>query len=132
MVDSLVTKVWEDVSDRVGDDLRVVTRYESTDFETRMRDDVREQYTAAEDRVVVDDTILTQLVVDDTGQSFETGELHGIVRIFDDAWVLAWSDRRARKSGFIVSIQRDGATASMDDVDWCVRYLEDEVAPLLD
>lgn len=132
MTSSLVEQIWEDVYARVGGDLRAVARYGPQDFETRKRDDVREQYTPEEDRVVIDDTIIKQLNLADTESAFKTGRLHGLVRTFDDAWILSWPDHLPGKSGVIVSIQRDGSTASMDDVDWCVRYLEDEIAPLLD
>jgi hypothetical protein len=132
MAESLVTRIWDDVTERVGDDLRVVTRYGPQEFETRMRDDVRAAYTDDEDREIVDDTIVKQLGLDDTETAFRTGRLHGVVRVFDDAWVLSWTDDLPKKSGVIVSIQRDGAAATMDDLDWCVRYLDDEIAPLVE
>ena len=132
MTESLVTRIWDDVTERVGDDLRVVTRYGPQEFETRMRDDVRAEYTDDENQRVVDDTIITQLGLRDTKAAFNRRRLHGVVRVFDDAWVLSWTDDIPKKSGVLVSIQRDGTTATMDDVDWCVRYLDDEIAPLLE
>lgn len=125
-----MARIWDDVTERVGDDLRVVTRYGPQEFETRMRDDVRAAYTDAEDRTVVDDTIINQLGLRGTEAAFRTGRLHGVVRVFDDAWILSWTDALPKKSGVIVSIQRN-AGATMDDVDWCVRYLDDEIAPRL-
>lgn len=96
-----------------------------------MRDDVRTQYSSIDDSRIVDDTILSQLVAADTEDSFKTGELQGIVRIFDDAWILAWPDANSKKSGVIVSIQRDSEQTSMADIEWCVEYLDEEVAPLV-
>lgn len=132
MTGGVVTKIWEDVSERVGDDLRVVTWYDAGTFETRMRDDIRAMYTADEDRAIVDDTIIKQLGFRDTKNAFKSGELDGVVRIFDEAWVLSWIHDRSTKSGVIVSIQRNGETASMDDLEWCVRYLDAEIAPRID
>jgi hypothetical protein len=108
------------------------------DFETKMRDDLRTQYSSIDDSSIVDDTILSQLVVADTEDSFKTGELQGILRIFDDAWILAWSDVHSNKSGIIIiiiiiiiSIQRDSEQTSMADIEWCIEYLDEEVAPLI-
>jgi hypothetical protein len=72
-VGSIVDRVWTDLHERVGDDLRVVTRYETREFETRMREDVRERYTADEGRAIVDDTIVRQLGLFDTERRFEAG-----------------------------------------------------------
>lgn len=127
MSGSLVDRVWADVGDRVGDDLRVVTRFDGSDFETRMREDIREQYTESEDRRVVDDTILKHLSLSDTESRFKTGEVHGLVRVFEEAWILSWGDETGAKAGLIVSMDRDGDEATMDDVDWCVDYLNEEV-----
>lgn len=131
MDDELVTKVWDAVSDRVDDNLRVVTWYDAEAFETRMRPDIREQYTADEDRVVVDDTIVTQLSLPETENAFKTGRLQALVRVFDDAWVVSWTDSLPKKSGFLISVQRHGEV-TMDDIEWCLQYLDDEVAPLLE
>ena len=131
MNDTLVDEMWEDVSARVGDDLRVVMRYEATEFEARMRDDVCEMYSAEEDQTAVDDTIVTQLRLAETERAFKAGSLRAVVRVFDDAWGMSRPDSLAAKSGVFVSIQRDGGCASMADVEWCVEYLDGEVAPRL-
>lgn len=131
MSNSLVERIWTDVSDRVGDDLRVVTRYKGPEFETRMRDDVRSQYTPDEDQTIVDDTIIQQLSLERAENSFKAGSLNGLVRLFDEAWVLSWPDSLQTKSGVIVSIQRH-STASLDDLDWCAQYLNDEIKPISD
>ncbi|PGF14643.1 hypothetical protein CP556_20640 [Natrinema sp. CBA1119] len=132
MTGSLVAGIWDDLFEQVGDDLRVVTRYKPTEFDTKMRDDVRAKYTCEEDRIVVDDTIVKQLGLDDTEEAFKTGDLHALVRVFDDAWILSWTDDLPKKSGLMISIQRDGATASMDDLEWCIQYLDTEIALLVD
>lgn len=126
---SLVDEIWDAVSDRVGEDLRVVTRYDGSEFATRMREDVRETYSSTEDQQIVDTTVVSQLAHQEIERAHKSGDLHGVVRIFDEAWVLSWPDSIPGKSGVIVSIQRDGATASFDDVEWCLGYLDEEIGP---
>jgi hypothetical protein len=128
---SIVDRVWTDLHERLGEDLRVVTRYESREFETRMREDVRERYTDDEDRAIVDDIIVRQLGLSDTERRFEAGELEANVHVFEWAWVIAWPDHLPSKSGVIVSIQRDGDVATVEDVEAAIRYLNDEVEPML-
>lgn len=118
-------RLWDAVEERVEEDLRVVTIFRGNEFETRMRADIRAKYTPAEDRDVVDDTVLTQLNLDRTEGAYKTGDLHAIVRVFDEAWILSWAEEFPTKSGVIVSIQRDGSIADMTDVEWCVDYLND-------
>lgn len=125
MTDSPVRAVWDEVHDRVGDDLRVVTRFEPRGFETRMRDDVREAYTEAEDQAIVDDTILDQMRLSDFQEEVKAGDLHAVIRVFDDAWILAWPDDVRARSGFIVSLERGGERASPDDVEWVIEYLNE-------
>ncbi|WP_435125626.1 hypothetical protein [Halobaculum sp. D14] len=123
MSGSLVDRIWDDVSARVGDDLRAVTRYDVDGYETRKRGDVEPQYSDREKREMIDDTIVTQLNLADTETAFKAGELHALVRVFDEAWVVSWTDRLPKKSGVMVSIQR-GSDATMADVEWVVDYLE--------
>lgn len=115
----------------VGEDLRVVTRYDASDFETRMREDVRERYTLDEDWRVVDETVLRQLSLDDVEAAFDAGDLAAQVWVFERAWILPWPDRLPGKSGPIVSVER-GGDATMADVDRVVEYLEADVAGRLD
>ncbi|WP_394295413.1 hypothetical protein [Halogeometricum pallidum] len=126
---SLVDTVWDDISDRVGDDLRVVTEYRATEHEARMREDMSELYDPGESQSIVDDTIVHQLSGRTTEGAFKAGQLRAFIRVFDDSWVLAWTKSLREKSGFIVSIDRDGETASMDDLEWCIDYLDTEIAP---
>lgn len=130
-MESIVERVWADLRERVGEDLRVVTRYESLEFETRMRTDVRERYTEREDRAIVDDTIVRQLGLSDTQRRFHAGELEANVHVFERAWVLAWPDHLPGKSGLIVSVQRDGDAATVADVERTLEYLDEEVEPLV-
>ncbi|MFB6083697.1 MAG: hypothetical protein ABEJ94_05580 [Halorientalis sp.] len=62
---------------------------------------------------------------------FKTGEMKSFVRVFDEAWVLTWRDPSNVKAGFLISIQRDGDAATMDDVEYAIQYLESEVRPRL-
>jgi hypothetical protein len=126
-----VDGVWADLHERVGDDLRAVTRYESREFETRMREDVRERYTDDEDRAIVDDVIVRQLGLLDTERRFDAGRLEANVNVFEHAWVIAWPDGLPSKSGFIVSIQRGGDATTIEDVEACIGYLNEEVRPTL-
>lgn len=130
--ESVTEFVWERVADRVGEDLRAVNRYTPTDFEAKMRPDVRALYTREEHRRIVDDTIIEQLSTPETERAFKAGELLAIVRTFEEAWIVLWSDGTGRKSGVNVSIQRDGERATMSDVEWCIEFLEDEVADRID
>ncbi len=129
---SLVDEVWDAVSARVGDDLRTVVRYEATSFEVRMREDLRDEYSAADDQAVVDTTIIHQLSLAEAENEVRTDPLRGLIRVFDDTWMLSRPDSFTAKSGFIVSIQRDGETSSMADVEWCIEYLDEEIAPRLE
>lgn len=132
MASDLTRRVWDEMYGRVGEDLRVVTRYEAGDFETVMRDDVRRQYTEGEDQRIVDEAIVDQLSLRREEGAFKTGGLRAIVRAFDDAWVMSWPDPLDGKSGIIVSIQRDGDVATMDDVEYCIRFLDDRITPVLE
>jgi hypothetical protein len=130
MAEVSVDRIWDGITERVGDDLRGITRYEGTDLETRLREDVRDQYTRTEDKELVDNMIIDQLRLKETEIAFKTGQRHGLVRIFDEAWFLSWADSLEGKSGVVVSIQRNG-TESMDVLEWCIRYLNEEIDPLL-
>jgi hypothetical protein len=128
---TVVHDIWESMHDRVGEDLRVVTRYEGSDFQTLMREDVREQYDLDEDWEIVDQTILRQLSLDDVEAAFDAGKLQAQVWVFARAWVLTWPDRLPGKSGVIVSIER-GGDATVEDVDAALEFLESKVARRLD
>ena len=127
----VVEDVWAAMRDRVGEDLRVVTRYEGSGFETRMREDVREQYTFDDDREVVDQTILRQLSLDDLESAFDLGSLESQVWVFERAWVVTWPDCLPGKSGLLVSVER-GGEATLADVGAAIEYLESEVGPRLE
>lgn len=129
---SIVDRIWADLHERVGDDLRAVTRYDSREFETRMREDVRERYTDREDRAIVDDIIVRQLNLLETERRFDAGRLEANVNAFEEAWVLAWPDHPPSKSGFIVSIERDGERTTIQGVEDCLDYLNEAVGPELD
>lgn len=122
--------VWEALHERFGDDLRAVTRYEGTDFETKMREDVRARYTDRQDQRIVDETIVSQLGMGSSVAAFEAGDLQSLVRVFDEAWVLTWPDAWDQKSGFIVSVQRDGEGGALGDADACLDILRDGFASL--
>lgn len=121
---AFVAEIWDDLAQRVGADLRVVTRYHATDFETKMREDVRQRYTEREDQHVVSSTIVNQLSHSEMQDTFKVGNLEGLLRIFEEACVLSWADPINEKSGIIVSVERD---ADLADVEWVIEYLNEEI-----
>ncbi|AQL41302.1 hypothetical protein BV210_00600 [Halorientalis sp. IM1011] len=127
---NLVDIVWDDLRERVGDDLRTVVQYDARSSAVKFRPDVREQYELDERQQILDDAIVQQLSFSDQETVFKTGELRSFVRVFDEAWVLTWRDPSNVKAGFLISIQRDG-DATMEDVEYCIQYLDDEVEPQL-
>lgn len=126
-----VESVWDDLASMQGDDLRAVARYDRTSYETKLRADIRDQYSEHADRSIVDDAILNQMILKDNRPGLKAGELESVVRVYEDIWFIVWPDGTSRKSGFIVSIQR-GGQATMADVASVLEYLEEEVAPALD
>lgn len=129
MDDVFVDDVWGEMHERVGGDLRAVTQYRGTELETRMRDDVREQYTTDEDFELITETIVNQMGEQRVDAHFKTGRLEGLIRVFDSAWVVTCANPTNWKEGFLVSIQRGGSNASIQDAEECVRYLTREVIP---
>lgn len=132
MSTDIIDRIWAEMTDRIGTDLRVVTQYDSRGYETRMREDVREQYSTEEDRELVDQTIVDQFSEQALSSQFKTGELEAVVRVFEESWVVFWAHRRDVKRGIIVSIERNGPIASMDDVDHCIQYLDSTIGPEFD
>lgn len=123
MEPEIVRRIWDELHDLVGEDLRVVTWYDPEEFETVMREDVRERYTATDDRTIVDDTIIRQLRHRETEAAFDVGSLEGVTLVFEEALVTSRRHPDDDKRGLIVSIQRTGAgAAALDDV---FRYLDD-------
>ncbi len=120
--------MWEDLSRRVASDLRGVVRYRALNYEARRRDDVEGLHSGADERNAVADAIITQLRYPSVENSYKAGKLLAQMRVFEEAWILARADDSAAKSGVIVSIQRNGETATCEDVVWCIRYLEETVA----
>ncbi|APW98035.1 hypothetical protein CHINAEXTREME_09680 [Halobiforma lacisalsi AJ5] len=119
--------IWDDVSNRIGEDLRAVVCYEATDFERVLREDVRTEYSGSDLQAVVDRTIVTQLSLDrDTG-AFRAGEFSGFVRAFDDAWFLSVPDPADPKAGILVSVDRGSDELIDGDLEWCLDYLEKRV-----
>lgn len=131
MPTTVVDAVWDEMYDRVGVDLRTVTGYDNIEFETRMREDVRAQYTDTDDVQIIDDTIVDQFSERRLEEKYNMGELHATVRYFDECWLVSWFYPGERKSGILVSIQRDGSEASFEDVEYCLEYLEAEIEPAI-
>lgn len=126
----LVEELWTALSTLVGPELRVVTWYEGRAFETKMRDDVRQQYSTLDDQAVIDDIVGWQLRFPGSIDRHNSGELDASVRVFEDAWVVIWPLSYADRSGIVVSVERGGAV-SMDIVDDCIDYLTTNLRPRL-
>ncbi|MFB6201896.1 MAG: hypothetical protein ABEI98_07780 [Halorhabdus sp.] len=120
--EELAERVWRDLDDRFGDDLRAVVRYRNLEYAAEMRPDVPEDYEDVPDAAIVDDTIVDQLRARDTETMVQAGDLDAIVKVFDDAWFLAWPDGLPAKSGFIVSLARSGGGAR--DLEAAIDRLE--------
>lgn len=100
-----VNALWDRLHGEVGEDLRGVIRYDTTDKELVLRDNVREVYSDTEDRKVVNDAIINRLSSGGTQSTFKSGNFRGNVEIFDEAWVIQYPDYVPGKSGYIVSVQ---------------------------
>lgn len=124
---SSVDEVWEDLFQRYGDALRVVTRFQAGTFETRMRPDVRDLYTEYEDRRVVDEVVLNQLLSERIEREFKCGTLTGTVHILDDILIAVQASPDTRKSGYLATFDR-GDGMDVGDLDDCFEYLRTQAA----
>ncbi|MFB6220527.1 MAG: hypothetical protein ABEH90_03725 [Halolamina sp.] len=130
MSERLIDRIWDAFHERLGDDLRGVDLYSGERLESRLRDDVRQLYSPAEDREAADDTIVKQLGLARTESAFKVGELRSLIRVFDEAYVLSWTHELEEKSGVMVSVERPGETVTLADLEWCLEYLDDEITDL--
>ncbi|THE65167.1 hypothetical protein D8Y22_08080 [Salinadaptatus halalkaliphilus] len=121
--------IWDAVADRVDDDLRAVVCYGPVESDSAVRDDIEDRYTVRDGRTVVDHTIVDQLRYKRHEDAVEAGSLTAVLKVFEDAWVVSCPDSFERKSGVLVSIDRNGST-EIDDIGWCLEYLENDVADL--
>ncbi|MFB6165822.1 MAG: hypothetical protein ABEJ31_11745 [Haloarculaceae archaeon] len=126
---SLCSDVWEALHDDYDDHVRSVTCYHPADFETRYREDLGEMYTTGELQSIVDDVIVQQLGYERTDTELKTGDLHAIVQVYDDSWLVLWPDQLDGKSGFMISLQRGESGIDPTVLDDVVRYLNEDVAP---
>ena len=117
-----VDDAWNHLVTQYGDALRAVTTFRSGTFETRMRSDVRARYTDREDQRVVDEIVLGQLLSERLEDEFKCGRLTGTVHVFDEALVVVQADPDSRKSGYLVTFDRDGGV-TMADLEDCFEYL---------
>lgn len=128
MASALAQRVWDHLESEFGEDLRGVTRYEGMEFSTHLRDDIRAQYSSKEDRDIVDSTIIPQLQLNDSRDTIKAGDAEATIRVFEQAWVLMCPDPDGPKSGFIVSIERNGEH-SMTAIQDTLEYLTTEISP---
>lgn len=125
MEESVLSEVWSTVHERVGEDLRAVVRFYPRNYETKLREDVDSKYDNRERQRVIDHVILEELGTKNTEAAVKGGDLLSLVRVFEDAWILSCTSEEGKKSGIIVSIERNGSNATMEDVQWCIDYLND-------
>ncbi|WP_335998991.1 hypothetical protein [Halorientalis halophila] len=130
-MEALANDVWDELYERVQHDLRAVVRFTPTDYDGQLRSDVAETYDSDERERIIDETIIRQLGLTGEESDMKVGELSAFVRQFDRAWVISWREPDDVKSGFFVSIQRDGYDATMADVEYCIQYLNEEIEPRL-
>ncbi|MFB6142821.1 MAG: hypothetical protein ABEJ30_05700 [Halorientalis sp.] len=126
-----VDRVWAALAERLGDDLRAVSRYGPSGYETRARDDVDARYSDDEEDEVFDSVVLEQMNLASVERSFKLGSLTSVVQVFDDAWVVIAPDSLAGKSGVLVSVDRPGDDVTMADVDWICDFLDSELEDTL-
>jgi hypothetical protein len=126
---TLCERVWDDLVGRYGADIRAVIRYHPIEYEERMRDDVRAQYTDSDVQSFVDEAIVNQLSLESKVDAVDLGPFHGLVRIFDDAWVLVWPDSLDEKSGFLVTLQRENSSVGIDAMEDIDAHLSEEIEP---
>ncbi|WP_299265287.1 hypothetical protein [Halorientalis sp.] len=126
---TLSERVWDELVGRYGTDLRAVIRYHPVDYEYHMREDVRRQYTDSDVQSFVDEAIINQLGLESKVDAVDLGPFRGLVRIFDEAWVLIWPDSLDEKSGFLVTLERDGSPVGIDAIEAVDAYLADEIGP---
>lgn len=119
---SPIQQIWTELTDRIGEQLRVVTAYGREEYETIMRPAVREQYTSNGEHPSADNTDVRRRFLAASVESVDTSRLRAGVRVRDDAWVVVWPDGRDRKSGVIASIERTGPPRTA--VETCIVYLE--------
>lgn len=129
MNNNLVEEVWDEIYDQAGQDLRAVVQFDATSSDSKFRDDVAEQYEMKEMQHIINDTIVQQLNVCDQEEDFHAGDLESFVRVFESSWVLTWRKPGDVKAGFLISIQRDGYTATMNDIEYCIQHLNNEIQP---
>ena len=103
---------WDRCLEEFGDHLRVVACYDGPRFETRMREDVREHYTDADDQRIVDETVVQQLSSPNIEDAVSVGRLRAAVNVFDDAYVVRVPTPPRPKAGYIVSLDREAGVES--------------------
>lgn len=127
MSDSLAQQIWEELSARLGSDLRAVARYHHDSRDVILRDDLEKEYSNTEIQDLLNELIIDQLRVRDTSQKPHLDCYRGRISVFDAAWIIQYPDSLDTKSGTVVSIQRSDACGSFEDVEVCLSYLEDAV-----
>lgn len=122
-------RVWEELEGRYGHDLRAVIRYHPTGYEAHMRDGLREQYSDQQVQSFADEAIVNQIQLESKVEAVDFGPFHGVVRIFDDAWVFIWPDSLDGKSGFLVTLERTDSAVGLDAIEEIDTYLSEEIDP---
>lgn len=104
MLDGMADAIWAVLTERFGDDVRIVACYHGDIYEIRLRDDLREQYSTTNNRAIVRNVMEEKLNAIEQEAIFDAGQFGCNVRVFEDAYVLhsQFDDQR----GVIVSMER--------------------------
>jgi hypothetical protein len=125
MADVTAREVWNALHDRFDADVRGVARYDGAEFETVLREDVRRQYSSVDRQEIVDGLLVGQISTSELASLFEIGSLAATVRVFESAYVISSTDALDRRSGILVSLDRDGTDRSGRALERTVQYLNE-------
>ena len=118
MRDGMADTIWAVLTERFGDDVRIVTYYDGDIYEIRIRNDLQEQYSTANKRAIVRNVMEEKLDVIEQESIFDVGEFGCNVRVFEDAYVLhsQFDDRR----GTIISMEREANLPTISTIERAV------------
>lgn len=118
----IVDALWGLLKEEFHQNLRVVTYYDETEFETKMRSDLRNAYSEEEDKRIVEEVSLNGLHVPYLEDMFKTGELDSSIYVFDEAYVVQFPIDETQ--GIIVSIESNSDLSSVSFIKSSISEVE--------
>lgn len=118
----IVDKLWTLLKEEFRDNLRVVTYYNETEFETKMRSDIRSAYSGEGDEKIVEEVSLNGLHVPHLEDLFKAGEFGSNIFVFEEAHVVHLPVDEKR--GLIVSIEPDNHLSSLSVIENSISQVE--------